>query len=770
MARCGCGTECACEIRPGCGTTVTGSGDPEQDPYIIGIDPKTAAGDGLKPQGGQGCQLAVDTVPGGGIDHDPNGAIYASDAVPDVDPSKPSIASLLHNRVQERNLVGAYMGGYFHKPQSSRASVDNAADRGYDLLHLPVRFLADGTPVITPDPMLGRQNGNKRDFGNPTKTQDQTPDRWRALHNAIGVDDTRTGNDNKPNKEDPTGGWFGFLERNETGLLTLAETMRTIDNRVPLVLDLQFPIQPGDNGDTWADGQTPTPRRLDTYLRQLNRLIRAHNAQQYVIVTTRWPTLPPAEEGDQPRDVFDILNAPHIGLTLTSPEDADRLGPDTMPDTDEGAQNSRWVFASRTVPGDKLAGHVDNGSNLMYAPITRHADWDRLMERGNAVGVLSGDPEYTAGHVDNHPHYRDYPYRRATSPFHHSVITHGLIPPQETWWNQVHPAQRGLYSRYMPPEDPDHRGEYIIGKDTAKESKPSYWVLQGWTSPIPRLNPDDDLGWQFDLTLWVNVYRNYQAAGRRVNAEVAFCRPNDAPLPQDGLAGASDKSGYIVSYRTSGRGKSVAVVCWDPGNNDYIEMANWNISNLDNSWTGIRIRVRDSGITVAVVNRNTGATLDGAPPLITEQADNPTIKRLGAKTSGNRGGYVFFGRSVGDGDPGAPNDPESAAFARVLAMPNDGPAPQPGDGDGGDGGNGGDNPPPPPPDNEQPPPPPPPEEEKPPPPPPPPPEPETYVVQSGETLSGIAQKLGVSQQALQEANGIDNPDALQEGQVLKVPR
>lgn len=109
-----------------------------------------------------------------------------------------------------------------------------------------------------------------------------------------------------------------------------------------------------------------------------------------------------------------------------------------------------------------------------------------------------------------------------------------------------------------------------------------------------------------------------------------------------------------------------------------------------------------------------------------------------------------------------PEDPEAVAFARVLIVPTDAPPaapPQPE----------------PPPDQPPQPAPPPPEPappapEPPPPAPPPPPPPETYVVQQGDTLSGIAQKLGVSQQALQDANGIENPDQIQEGQVLKVPR
>ncbi|MCM8745387.1 LysM peptidoglycan-binding domain-containing protein [Thermomicrobium sp. CFH 73360] len=46
----------------------------------------------------------------------------------------------------------------------------------------------------------------------------------------------------------------------------------------------------------------------------------------------------------------------------------------------------------------------------------------------------------------------------------------------------------------------------------------------------------------------------------------------------------------------------------------------------------------------------------------------------------------------------------------------------------------------------------------------------TYVVQPGDTLYSIAVRFGVSLQALIEANGIEDPNQLQAGQVLVIPR
>ncbi len=47
---------------------------------------------------------------------------------------------------------------------------------------------------------------------------------------------------------------------------------------------------------------------------------------------------------------------------------------------------------------------------------------------------------------------------------------------------------------------------------------------------------------------------------------------------------------------------------------------------------------------------------------------------------------------------------------------------------------------------------------------------EIYVVQSGDTLTGIAQRYGSTVPAIAELNGIDNPNFLRIGQELRIPR
>ena len=49
------------------------------------------------------------------------------------------------------------------------------------------------------------------------------------------------------------------------------------------------------------------------------------------------------------------------------------------------------------------------------------------------------------------------------------------------------------------------------------------------------------------------------------------------------------------------------------------------------------------------------------------------------------------------------------------------------------------------------------------------PTPRTYVVQEGDTLAAIAQQFGTTVEALQAANGIEDPNEIIIGQVLVVP-
>ena len=50
-----------------------------------------------------------------------------------------------------------------------------------------------------------------------------------------------------------------------------------------------------------------------------------------------------------------------------------------------------------------------------------------------------------------------------------------------------------------------------------------------------------------------------------------------------------------------------------------------------------------------------------------------------------------------------------------------------------------------------------------------PPPPQTYTVAQGDTLASIAQQFGTSVEALQQANGIEDPDEIVIGQVLIIP-
>lgn len=289
------------------------------------------------------------------------------------------------------------------------------------------------------------------------------------------------------------------------------------------------------------------------------------------------------------------------------------------------------MIANKTVPADRIKAYADAGYNVLLAPINRHAEVDHLMQPTGAIGVLSGDVEYVAGHMPNHPLYANYPYRGMASAFQHSTIVHGLMGPDEhRWWDQVHPARRGLMPKYLVdpanPPNPDPRGQYVLGKDAHNEQYPQ-WVLQGWCCPIPKVNEQDDLGFAFDLSWWANVYRNWEG-GQQIAAEVAFCRATDEPFK--GFEQSTDKSGYVVSYRTrAGGGKEVALVAWNHAANATIDLVKWDVSKVDNDWVAFRIHVRDDGITLAIVDRDTGLGLPEWPPYTTAQDTDPNKKRLG---------------------------------------------------------------------------------------------------------------------------------------------
>ena len=51
-----------------------------------------------------------------------------------------------------------------------------------------------------------------------------------------------------------------------------------------------------------------------------------------------------------------------------------------------------------------------------------------------------------------------------------------------------------------------------------------------------------------------------------------------------------------------------------------------------------------------------------------------------------------------------------------------------------------------------------------------PPRPSTYAVQSGDTLSALADEWGTTVDAIAAANGITNPNLLYIGQELRIPR
>lgn len=338
-------------------------------------------------------------------------------------------------------------------------------------------------------------------------------------------------------------------------------------------------------------------------------------------------------------------------------------------------QNTKWVFANKTIPADKLKTFADAGYNVVLAPVTRHVDWDTLLKPTGSIGVLSGDPEYTAGHVDDHPHYAHYPYRVPNSNYQDPGVPHGLLPTNEDWWQSVHPFQRGLINPHSP--DPEAAGEYVIGKENEPATGGKDFRLQGYLCPVMDPNTDPDK-FVFDLSWWVNIYTS---DARTVAAEVLFCRATDEPFTS--FDAVHDRTGYIVSYRRlQGGGQQIAVVAWDQAANKPVDLVDWDVSKFEKSWVAIRASVRPEGITVTVLDRHTGQPVPDFPPYDSSKDPDANKKRLGSADSGNRGGYVFFGR-VAAGAPAPPpptappSPPPPPGPAPDAPKPPPGPAPKP---------------------------------------------------------------------------------------------
>ena len=71
--------------------------------------------------------------------------------------------------------------------------------------------------------------------------------------------------------------------------------------------------------------------------------------------------------------------------------------------------------------------------------------------------------------------------------------------------------------------------------------------------------------------------------------------------------------------------------------------------------------MRDDGITVALLDRDSGQPLQDPAPYQSAQDGDANKKRLGSKDSGNRGGYVFFARTLPDNTGGGDQPPPPAA-------------------------------------------------------------------------------------------------------------
>lgn len=638
MARCSHEGICNCDIQSGHGITVTGRGQPN-NPFTLTADGQALVGQGLA-WDPQRKRFAAKIAEGGGLAFDMSGGLILSEkggeggTIPGA-----SVADLL-KRAASQNIVGGWHGaGYMIKPQGTQATYTYGVQRGVDLMHVPTRFLTDGTPVVTPSEELTRQNGNGISDYNDRRTlvAQQTVHRWRRIPQNVGI--TGPGYFPDQQDDDPAQGWFGYLEENETGLPSLADVFDLVGRSSVLVIDLRFPPIKGDP-PIW-DAYAPSPTQITQFLDRTRVLIQRYGLQQSVIVTTPTPKIPGT---DGPINVLArfVDSAIPAGPRFATQADADKYPPgETWP--------NGWqvAFFDAQIKPETVKTYSDAQIHGFYYPISRHHHHTDLVTPSGAAGVLSPDPEYYAGQFADHPTAGSWAYRMTSDRFWFSTITPGLLPPTEDR-DTVQPNYRGYMPRARQPDSFVQLGEHCV---LAGEV---YCVLQGWCSPIE--TPDN-----YQLNMLVDVYG--PTGGPGMGAHLVFGVDSDAPF----RGVPTEKTGYSIAYRVANNGdpKKAMLKVWDPdaaeGKGAEVNLgAPQDCTWLPNGhFMPLRLRVNPNRIELC----GYGDASFTDPPKWTLDTSTLSAHEQALGTA-HRGGYLFFGRE----DPGTNPDPKVACRFNGLRI------------------------------------------------------------------------------------------------------
>jgi hypothetical protein len=614
MARCGCSNTCNCLIEDGTGTTPSGSGN-INNPYRIDIDGPSLAGDGI---GWVGNRFVARLAPGGGLEFDTTGALRTSEGGDGGDTGGATVAALEN---VSADLVGGALGaGFMIKPPDLLSSYRYGLQSAMDFLHVPVRFLSDGSPVVHISETMDWASIDQSEH-----VQDQDGHRWKVLNTTPGHDIDPP---DHPGLYDPKEGWWGYLEPGQRGLTLLSDVFREVGGKIVLLLDVRFPAR-----DTSGNFLHATPvSRTDAFLRRIRDLIKAFSLTTSVIITSTETSIPGQA------DVLGYFSSAGItvGPYLEHNGAADAHPPDgTWPST------WTWVFCSAGISRDRLEAYVAKPLRTVLFIVTRQYQRMQLVNSPTqtpgatgvgAVGVISADPEYYGGATVGRP-LSGYPYRRLKSTWWFTTITHGLLPPGDPDLINMNWAYRG-----------HHLTGYTamwFGRLNRSPTPSSItgWSLQGWMGPN-----ETPTSWSLDLGLGFDqrtFATGWMAAAFGMATDHGFHDTDPASPPAAGDPVFALDSGYVLRLSTAGdmtligydqgigtvmatRTKPIGspVVIGDPGNPD----PNRGVPQY------YRIGVNANGIKVSVIPSIGGAL--GA--LVFE------VKTSLAKA--HRGGYIEFGR------------------------------------------------------------------------------------------------------------------------------
>ena len=533
MPRCGCSGQCSCVINAKPGITVEGRGD-QNNPYYLGIDGDQIAADGL---GWNASTGTLSVRVGDGLGFDPSGAVYnTSQGGESGGGGGTAGATVSALARRENDVIGGSCGaGLYIKPGGTRNAYSYGVQQGLDFMHVPVRFLRDGQPVVFVQETTQGTNVNP-----PERVQDQDGHRWSVLASTPGVWPIKIMKDNEEDPDpgwvddDPQKGWFGYMEPNQYGLTFLGDVLSQVGGRVVLVLELRFPYRV--EGQPLPD--TP-PERTDSFLRQVQQLLRTYGIQSSVIVSSSEYQIP--GQGGTSVNVLDYFAneaavAPHF-------EDPDN-DPPKFPTVDKWPAKWKWVLASKDMPRKTLQSYVDSGRNTLLLGVSRQYLRESLVNKPNGIGakgVVSGDPVYYGGGTPSTHPLSGYRYRHPADSWNFNTVEHGVLPPgPETIDNA----------------DIDQRGTLTVGKRRLylgpKQGPPTTgaecrWVTNGWMCPLPNTT-------NYTLDFWIGYDHNW--GDKEGYLAIAFGLPTDHEFIDakvGGTPGGTLDTGYVFYYHQNGK-------------------------------------------------------------------------------------------------------------------------------------------------------------------------------------------------------------------------